>query len=235
MAEEKIQNIAKEETTQEEVSTQKALPSDQVNDFVTDNANKLLKVLVVVAVIVGAWFIYQNNVVLPAEEEGKNKIFMAQYYFQAGDLESALNGKEGNAGFIELVEENGSNKIGNLASFYAGQIFLQQGQYQKAIDYLEKFSSKDAFAGALALSSIGDAYAEMEETNKAISYYKKAASYSKNSFTTPLYLMKLANVLSVTGNAGEALGYYEMIKKDYPNSNEGRDIEKYIAKARAQK
>jgi tetratricopeptide (TPR) repeat protein len=235
MAEEKVENavVEKKQTTETTTEETKVLPSDQVNDFVTDNANRLGSVVLILALLIGAWFAYDTYVVAPAELEGKNEIFMAQYYFQAGDYDAALNGKEGDAGFLDIAAEHGSDKIGNLANFYTGQIYLQQGEYQTAIDYLEEFSSKDMFVGALAIASIGDAYAEMGETSKAVTFYKKAANYNDNSFTTPLYLMKLANALEINDNPGEALGYYEMIKKSYPNSAEGRDIEKFIAKAKA--
>jgi tetratricopeptide (TPR) repeat protein len=160
MAEEKVENAVVEKTQTTETTTEetKVLPSDQVNDFVTDNANRLGSVVLILALLIGAWFAYDTYVVAPAELEGKNEIFMAQYYFQAGDYDAALNGKEGDAGFLDIAAEHGSDKIGNLANFYTGQIYLQQGEYQTAIDYLEEFSTKDMFVVALAIAYICDAY-----------------------------------------------------------------------------
>jgi len=44
------------------------------------------------------------------------------------------------------------------------------------------------------LGSIGDAYVELKDLDKAETYFKKAADKAKNEFLTPLYLKKLALV-----------------------------------------
>ena len=73
----------------------------------------------------------------------------------------------------------------------------------------------------------------MEEPEKAVSYYKKAADEKKNEFTAPIYLMKAGQVYEELGKPKDALSMYNRIKKDFPQSAEGRQIEKYIARASA--
>ena len=52
---------------------------------------------------------------------------------------------------------------------------------------------------------------------------------SENEFTAPIYLMKVAFVHKQNGDYRKALDAYERIQKEFPNTTEGRQIDKYIA------
>ena len=121
----------------------------------------------------------------------------------------------------------------NLAKYYAGIIYLKQGKFQDAINYLEKFSSSDEFVGPMAKGGIGDAYLELGQKDKALDYYLKAADMKDNDLTTPLYLMRAAFVYEDMGKYDKAVELYEKIQKQHTKSNEARDIEKYIEQAKA--
>jgi TolA-binding protein len=56
---------------------------------------------------------------------------------------------------------------------------------------------------------------------------------SPNAFVTPVYLMKAAQLLETKKDFNKALDFYKEIQKEYPQSDEGRKIEKYIARAEA--
>jgi TolA-binding protein len=45
-----------------------------------------------------------------------------------------------------------------------------------------------------------------------------------------LYLMKAGNLYETMGKYEDALKVYQTVKKKYPESNEGRQIDKYIAR-----
>jgi TolA-binding protein len=55
---------------------------------------------------------------------------------------------------------------------------------------------------------------------------------NENELTTPIYMLKAAELLESTGKSAEALKIYETIKQKFPESNEGRNIDKYIARAK---
>ena len=84
----------------------------------------------------------------------------------------------------------------------------------------------------IAIGAIGDAYSELEDYDKAISQYIKAANVSDNIFLTPIYLQKAGELLEEQEKPAQALGHYERIKIDFPDSNEGRNIDKYISRVR---
>ena len=55
---------------------------------------------------------------------------------------------------------------------------------------------------------------------------------AENSFHTPIYLMKAGMLHETEGNYAEALKLYERIQDKYAESNEGRSIDKYIARVK---
>ena len=85
----------------------------------------------------------------------------------------------------------------------------------------------------LAIGAKGDALLELENTEKAIEQYEKAASRNANEFTTPVFLMKAARAQEMVGDYKGAAENFKKIKEEYKTSPEGSDIEKFIARAEA--
>ena len=73
---------------------------------------------------------------------------------------------------------------------------------------------------------------ELGDVEKGISKYLEAADFAGNSFNTPLFLMKAAELYEMNGKYTDALKLYQQIKDEYPASTEGSSIEKYIARAK---
>ncbi len=87
--------------------------------------------------------------------------------------------------------------------------------------------------GAVSLGAIGDANMELGDTDEALSYYEKAAEASVNNFTSPVYLQKAGFAAEKVGSYDKAIDYYAQIKENYPTTSEGRNADKYIARAEA--
>ena len=81
---------------------------------------------------------------------------------------------------------------------------------------------------------LGDVYSELKDYGKAITYYKKAANKTENSFTSPLFLKKLGLVYEEEKDFEAALKAYQTIKEKYPESAEASNIDQYIARVEAQ-
>lgn len=193
--------------------------------------NKKIITIVIAAIVLGiaAYFLYQSFVVEPREIKVQEELFAAQKYFEQEDFKKALEGDGKNAGLISIIEEYGSTKGGSLANYYAGNIYLRQGEFQKAIDYLSAYKGGDKIIALQTKALIGDAYVELGQLDKAISKYKEAAK-SENVMTTPFVLLKLGQVYEMQKNYNEALNCYKRIKTEFPASQEYRDIEKYISR-----
>ena len=104
--------------------------------------------------------------------------------------------------------------------------------YQKAINYLSKFSSDDELLGPTALGAIGDAFADINQTEDALEYYEKAANLKENQFTTPLFLFKAGRLAMELGDFSKAEILFSSIKEKFPTSDVGKDIDKYIYSAK---
>jgi tetratricopeptide (TPR) repeat protein len=199
--------------------------------FLEENYKKLLIILAVLVALVGiVWLgkLYLNN----RNEEAQSQMYQAERYLEMDSLNLALYGDGNYLGFLDIADEYKFTKAGNLALYSAGICYLHLGEYQDAIDYLGKYSKKDKIIGSLAIGASGDAYIELGDTDKGISKYIEAAEYGKNSFSSPLFLMKAAEIHEMENRLSDALKIYERIEKEYPESTEGAMIEKYIARVK---
>jgi tetratricopeptide (TPR) repeat protein len=172
---------------------------------------------------------YRNYFQEPLELEAQQEIFMAQKFFEQDSLNLALNGQGENLGFVDIADEYGSTKAGNLANYYAGICYLNLGQFENAIEYLDKFSSDDQILSVVSLGAIGDAFLELDQAEEALEYYTKASKVNSNEFATPIYIMRAAQTSELLGDYKGALSFYKRLKKDFSESVEAQDIDKNIA------
>jgi tetratricopeptide (TPR) repeat protein len=171
-------------------------------------------VILAAGLLFGAWKYYSTT----QEDEAKSQMFQSVYYFEADSLNRALNGDGNYPGLIEIAENYGMTKSGNLAKFYVGTIYLKQGKFEEAIEYLKGFGSSDLLVQARAYSLIGDAYLELKQFEDAVKYYQKASDYKPNKEFTPSYLMKLGLAQEKSNNLEGALETYSSILATYPNA-----------------
>jgi tetratricopeptide (TPR) repeat protein len=203
----------------------------KTEQFLEENYRKLLTVLVLAVVIVGV--IWLGKIYLSKRnDEALSQIYQAEKYLEADSLRLALNGDGNYLGFIDIADSYKLTKTGNLANYGAGICYLHLGEYESAIDYLNKYSKKDKVIGSLALGATGDAWVELGNMEKGITKYLEAADHAENSFNTPLFLMKAGELYELKGSYKEALEVYERIRSDYPESTEGSSIEKYISRVK---
>src|SRR5690606_1942202 len=138
------------------------------------------------------------------------------------------------SGFEEIAKEYNNTKSANIANAYLGGLYLREGKFQEAINSLEKYSETGSqILDPLVLGMMGDAYSELNDYDKAINYYKKAADKNKNSFTAPLMLKKLGLVYEAQNNNQAALDAYKKIVSDFPNSQEANAVQALIARVEA--
>ncbi len=181
--------------------------------------------LIVVAVVYAlVYWLPQENL------KAQKAVYMAEFAFAKDSFNLALNGNAAYKGFSDVANKYSWTKTGNLANYYAGICCLNLKKYDDAIKYLDKFSTSDAIIGALKLSTTGDAYSEQGKMDEAIKYYVKAADFSENDNYTPYFLFKTGMAYEKQKKNADAKKLYERIRDQYPMSDEGRDIEKYIAR-----
>ncbi|GGG99729.1 hypothetical protein GCM10011416_17660 [Polaribacter pacificus] len=209
--------------------------------WIEKNNKVLFTGLVVIAGLILGYLAYNTYIVEPTEKEASNELAFPRKHFNEANLASenidslltlGLEGADGKYGFVDISSTYGSTQAGNLANYYAGISYLKLKQYDKAIEYLSKFSSDDELLGPTALGAIGDAFADINQQEDALKYYEQAANKKDNQFTTPLFLFKAGITAMDIKEFSKAEKYFSKIKSNYPVSAEGADIDKYIQSAK---
>jgi len=202
----------------------------KTEQFIERNQKIILIVVGAMILVVLGYFGFKRLYVAPREKEAQTQMFMAEKYFEMDSLTKALKGDGNYLGFLDIIDQYKFTKSANLSHYYAGICYLKKGEFQNAIDQLSDFSTGDELVAPMAIGATGDAYMELNNTGKAIDYYLKAADKRKNELTSPLFLMKAGMAYELEGKNDQALITYTRIKTEFPKSNEGRDIDKYIAR-----
>ena len=204
----------------------------RTEQFIEKNQKIIIIVFVTLMALVLGYFGVKQFYIKPQETKAHAEMFYAEKYFELDSLDLALNGDGEHIGFLDVIDNYGITKASNLAKYYTGIIYLKKGKFDEAISYLKDFKGDDEIVGSIATAAIGDAYMEMNNLDKALENYLKAADQNINNFSSPQCLMKAGFVYEEKGDWGNALKTYESIKKEFFKSQESREIDKYIAKAK---
>ncbi len=182
-----------------------------------------------VLILIGIYVAYKYLYKAPLEKEASAALFQAQVQFERDSFALALtNPGGGYLGFLEIIDEYGSTKAGNLANYYTGISYLYLGEYEAAIEYLEGFSPAGDITPIMKQGALGDAYSELKEYDKALSKYSKAASYD-NDYLAPFYLLKKGRLEMKLGKSDASLKTFKSLKDKYPQSSFAANVDKLIS------
>lgn len=236
--------MAKKDTTPKDTKPKgKAADAEEVLDsaigrielFFEKNSKTLVTILVAVVVVVGGYFGYKYLYMQPRGQRAANMMYVAEQQFAIDSFAVALNGDGNNAGFLKVIDKYGSTAQGNMARHYAGICYLHLGEVDKAMQYLQSYSQMEG-APARVINSQnyglqGDILSQKNDFTGAAAKYKAATEVGGNSFTTPYYLRKLGLMYLQLGKNTEAIAAYQRIQREFPQSMEARDIDKFIGEA----
>ena len=183
-------------------------------------------IVAIAVIILGYVYLIQE----PNFENAKAEIAQADSKLALGQDTIALEA-------YKAVANSYSNDAANRAGLNAGIILFQQGKYEEAINYINKFDAEGVLVGPASQSLIGDCYVNLEKYDEAVKYFDKAISLAgDNDLYTPLFILKKATVLREQGKFAEEAKALEIIKNKYPNFVTGYrvDVDKLIERANAQ-
>lgn len=226
------------ETTEAEVTYQEVTQpaSFSLQHFLDHNHNLILYALGGVALLILGWWGYKKMIVEPKQREAVSAMWQAEMMFERDSFKLALENPGADAeGFQSLADRYSGTAAGNTAAYCAGICFLQTGDFDNAIKYLDDCSPSSDLMAAVRNGALGDAYSEKKDFAKALDYYEKAVNATKNDVLATYYLKKLGMLNEYQGNKDAALKAYDRIRRDYPNqqSQDWREVEKYIYRAGA--
>ena len=200
----KVSNKEDFDSTTAEVFESLDSGASKTEKFVSKYQSLILSSVVLITISVFVYLAYKTFVLEPKSEDAITELNQAQYYFnlalnneqQNYLFNTAINGCEGKYGFLDIIQNYENTPSSNLAIFSTGMSYLNLKQYDKVIEYLIDFESKDVLLSSIAKGVLGDAYLQIGDQKNALLSYDKASSYEENVFTTPKYLYK-AGLLSL--------------------------------------
>ena len=225
--------MAKKKKQEDEVLIDVTQSISSVEKFFEENGKALSAFAIALFVVVGAYIAFLKFYQEPREIEAQNEIYPAQQLFEADSFKQSVEGFAGNAGFLSVAADYSGTKAGEMANYYAGISYLRLGEYDNAIRLLDDFSTDDPILSVVAKGSIGDAFLELNQTEEALEYYKKASAVNSNDFVVPFYLLKAGMLAENLAENKEAIKFYERIKSDFPETRQAADIDRYIARVKA--
>ena len=203
---------------------------NQSEAFLLKYKNIIISCIVVLIVIIGGVSAYKNYVSGPKEQKASTALAKCQDLFASQLYEQALNGDStGVQGFLAIAKEYSSTDAGNLANLYAGLCYANLGNWQEAANFLENYdTADDQMVSPAALGALGNAYAHLEQLDKAVSTLIKAAEKADNNSLSPTFLIQAGQILESQDKKAEALKLYKQIKEKYFQSVEYNTIDEYI-------
>ena len=187
----------------------------------------IIGVIALIVIVVGA-ILFNNYYLAPRENEASTELAKSQELFANEQYDKAL------AGFQKVASDYSATDAGNLAQLYIGLCQANLGKWQEAVNALESFSGKgDAMITPAAEGALGNAYANLNQLDKAVEHLKKAAKLADNNSLSPTFLIQAGEILESQGKKDEALKLYQEVKEKYFNSMQYQIIDEYIERASA--
>lgn len=185
----------------------------------------IIAVVAVIVIVVGA-ILLNNYYFEPRANEASTELAKSQELFDQQQYDKAL------AGFQKVAADYSSTDAGNLANLYVGLCQANLGKWQEAVNALEQFSgSNDQMVSPAAEGALGNAYAHLNQLDKAVEHLKKAAKQADNNSLSPTFLIQAGEILESQGKKADALKLYQEMKEKYFNSMQYSTIDKYIQRA----
>ena len=220
------QHVAEQETLGEAMN--------KTEFFFEKNGRMLSYVFLGLLVLAALVFGYRALIVSPRAEKAAEMIAEAQYRFedQNADYALALEGDANGPGFLDVIDQYGSTRAGNLDKHYAGICYLRLGDLDNAATYLAKYKPAKGIPAEIVnaqnIGLQGDIAVEKGDYAAAIKLFEKAAKVSDNNLTAPMYLRKAALAANAMGNKEQALGFAQRIQNEFPASAEAQNAEKLM-------
>jgi len=214
-----------EETLIDLVETKQSMDS-----FVEKNKFLIIGLVAAVLLSVVGFLAYKMFYQAPREKDAQDQIFQAEIQFQRDSFNLALNNPGGGyEGFLEIIDNYSGTQAANIAKYYAGVSYLNLGQYENAVSYLNQYKESGNITPTMKYGVLGDAYSELNQMDKALNNYKKAAYKGDNEILNPYYLKKLGLLYRRNGDMDKANKAFQDIMDNYSKSAEAAEVEKYIS------
>ena len=191
--------------------------------------NGVLTGIVVLAVVIVA---YMNNV-SSNNTKATSELGKITPYYDQGKYDVAINGnlQENVRGLQAIVDDYGSTKSGELATFYLANCYFAQGDYDKSLKYFLDVDVSDELVSVSSIAGAAACYEAQGNYEKAAATFEKAAFKNAKDINAAENMFHAAKNYLVAGNKEKAAELFKKIKKDHQTAAIARDIDRWIAEA----
>ncbi|MFP4162698.1 MAG: tetratricopeptide repeat protein [Chitinispirillaceae bacterium] len=160
----------------------------KTKEYISKNSTAvIISVVAVIVVAVGAVLYYNAK---ESSIRNAQEIFgTAMIDYNANDLDKALKA------FTEVANQYSKTPHGVMSAFMIGSIYMQQQNFDQAIDWFEtavQDRQMAGFVGAQALEGLAAAYEAKGDVSMAMDYLNKALADEKLRYRHPAVRWKLA-------------------------------------------
>ena len=187
--------------------------------FIKRNKAAVISVsLAFVLVVGGGLFYYLNS--QRNEVRAQELLAGPEMLFEQGLYEAALLGDDttGGAGLVDVINNYGRTRAGNLAHYYAAVAESELGNYTDALFYIERFDPPRGILGVGPIALHAVILSNLGELNQAGDIFVKAARWDENRSTTPQNLLNAAQAFIEAENFARANQVVSQIVSEYEDS-----------------
>ncbi|MCR4416580.1 MAG: tetratricopeptide repeat protein [Ignavibacteria bacterium] len=150
--------------------------------------------------------------------------------YDQGQYQQAIDGVPAKKirGLKYIADEYGNTESGEAAKIFLANSYYQLGKIDEALKYYEDYDGDNKLFQATALAGAAACYELKGNKEEAAKLYVKAAKVASSEVSTPEYLLYAARLNAELGKKDEAKKLLDLIKKEYQNSAQARDYERYI-------
>ena len=197
--------------------------------FFEENQRKILIFLgsfVVVVLLV----IYLVNRSKEREIEATTLLGGVINLYDQGLYQQAIDGVPAKKikGLKYIADEYGNTESGEAAKIFLANSYYQMGKIDEALKYYEDYDGDNKLFEATAYAGAAACYEAKGNKEKAVEMYLKAAKVAESEVTTPEYLLYAARLSAELGKKDVAKKLLNQIKKEYSNSAQARDYDRYV-------
>jgi len=178
----------------------------------------------VVVVAIAGYLLYYQFVRTPKEKKSENAYWYAMNMFDKDSTDLII--QELNSS----VKKYDGLKGGEVSQFMLARQYMNKGEFNKALELLDKVKLNDTYVSVLVIGLQGDCYSEQQKYKEAATKYQKAARKDINEWTTPMFLMKAGLCAEELLDFEAARRLYQEIKDDYSTFANAKTIDKYISR-----
>ncbi|MBN1481565.1 hypothetical protein EH223_04310 [candidate division KSB1 bacterium] len=212
--------------------TKKQLKEDKLitytvkaKDWLDENLKYVTGGVAAVVIIIVAIFMFSTSR-KNAEAATSVELANAMHVYESRDYTNAVNL------LTNIVNKNKSTKSGKLARYYLAQSLYKRGEYSAAQEHFRKFATSfqaDEYLKIVAMAGEAACLEQQDRFADAAVKYENIGKRYPDSPRAARYYLRAARCYALAGNSSKAQETYQLIIKNYPDSQEKNDAVLYSA------